>query len=260
MGGDSASPPLQAAAALLTRTEQSFGSSGEVFGVVVTRDGDGPVHSGIVFRRPGGMGAPAYLHVKWDKLVGGSWTMAGIWTTPNDGSDDMRDRLASASELADQILRQHRGRGAGLPYGIGWRGSTFAWGPGGTVMLRTAPGTFGLTCATLVLAVCKYAGVDLIAEETWEPRPDRDRELVLLAERFGPPGLAAQFLAEIAAGARRIRPEEMVGACCCVPLPAGFADVQPLAASVLGLLGAGAKTHASETRLERNTTHAGLTP
>ena len=177
VGGDSASPePNAAAPALLTRAEQSFGSSGEVFG------------------------------------------------------------------------------------GIGWRGSTFAWGPGGTVMLRTAPGTFGLTCATLVLAVCKYAGVDLIAEETWEPRPDRDRELVLLAERFGPPGLAAQFLAEIAAGARRIRPEEMVGACCCVPLPAGFADVQPLAASVLGLLGAGAKTHASETRLERNTTHAGLTP
>lgn len=163
----------------------------------------------------------------------------------------MRDRLASAAELADQLLRQHRYPQVGLRYGIGWRGSTFVLGPGGTVSLRPSPGTFGLTCATLVLAVLKHADIDLVEEGTWLPRPDRDQELVLLAEKFGPAELAAQFRAEIAAGALRIRPEEIVGACCSPPLPASLPRVAPLAAIVLAMLTQNLLNHASDSRLQR---------
>ena len=227
------SPPL-------VRREEDFIDSGEHFGILLTRvSGAGNLHSGVVFRRRSGFGRVGYLHAKWDNRVGERWGEPGVWTTPNNGSRDLADRMAAAAELTDQIRRALRRRGRrGFPYGIGWGGATFEPGDDGLPALKLSEGTLGLTCATLPLAILKSVQLELIDISTWLPRPEQDQELVKIARRLGHSHLVARFEQEIAEGVCRVRPEEVVGASCCQDLPASFTDAVEAGRAAVSILDA----------------------
>lgn len=97
------------------------------------------------------------------------------------------------------------------------------------------PTRFGLTCATLVLAVFQAAGVPLVKYDEWPVgRPgDADWQWMVVENLRASGQGSAQHLAamesEIGKNAARFRPEEVAGAATISDLPATF--VQALAAS-----------------------------
>lgn len=200
-----------------------FLTSGAVFGVVVARM---PVHqnlhSGVVYRRSGPIPRVGYVHVKWDHCLGESWGQEGVWASPATLNPDLVHKLLAAAELADKVWRTFKHpKPNGLPYGIGWNGSTFEYRDG-QLTLNLDAGSVGLTCATLPLAICKSSKIDLVAEETWEGQESDYRDLVAVAEALGNKELKQRIDNEINAKAKRIRPEQVTAAAAHADSPIDF--------------------------------------
>ena len=233
--------------------EEDFQASAAYFGVLLTRGpqaAGGHLHSGVVFKRSGPLSRVGYLHVKWDQRIGERWGEPGVWASPECPTQADQDRAVVIAELADQVLRQFkRPRPGSIPYGIGWNGSVFARNAAGELVLKLGVGAYGLTCATLPLALCASVGLQLVAEETWPPRPAQDHQLLQIAQRFGPAHLVAQFNREIASGVRRIRPEEMVAAASHALPPIRFSDAVRAGEAIVSLLDSQSSPVPLETRI-----------
>ena len=121
-----------------------------------------------------------------------------------------------------------------MPYGLAWRGSRFT----ASGVLELAPGARGLTCATFVLAVLKSVGIELVAEDTWPDRLEETDEFITRVGGDPPSPIAEGMRQELVSGARRITPDEVVGACLVEPLPATFAAASAAAREVVNLLDA----------------------
>ena len=104
-----------------------------------------------------------------------------------------------------------------MPYGLAFYQSKFR--ETGAFQNET-PAVVGISCSTFILAVFNTMGVMLLNEESWPVRKDDDMKWYeSLPQTLKD---TAPFLkGEVEAGVRRIRPEEVLGACAC-KVPAHF--------------------------------------
>lgn len=158
-----------------------------------------------------------YVHLGFDKQLRNDWSLHGIWVAPRL-EVEIQQLIAAKCRLIWRKQSQHQT----IRYGIAYQGSRFdALGA-----LALAAGTFGLTCATFVLAVFRTEGIELIIEDTWEARPAEDRAWLEAAilPHVEDAQLAAKLRAEVDNLVCRIRPEEVFGAACVAPPAAAFLD------------------------------------
>lgn len=119
--------------------------------------------------------------------------------------------IAPACAYFRDVIEQNRGR---LTYSAFYAGGTFDSETGAHA---PAPGELGMTCATFVVGLLLGAGIDLVAWETWEARPEDVawlRRITRVLELSVPTYTTANVVAELAACTNfvRIRPEEVGGA------------------------------------------------
>jgi hypothetical protein len=97
----------------------------------------------------------------------------------------------------------------------------------------------GLTCATLLVAVFRRVGIELIDENTWPVRTAEDlTELAGISSAFEATVYEVLRM-ELTSGCIRIRPEEVVASCACA-LPAAFSKClaeRPHIIAILEVLG-----------------------
>lgn len=189
-------------------------------------NGPPSLHLGIRYRDQGQV---HHLHLGWEDYLSRNWSWPGVGALPS--ADD--SRLKSAAAKCRQIWRRFE-TDRKMPYGLAWRGSRFT----ASGVLELAPGARGLTCATFVLAVLKSVGIELVAEDTWPDRLEETDEFITRVGGDPPSPIAEGMRQELVSGARRITPDEVVGACLVEPLPATFAAASAAAREVVNLLDA----------------------
>jgi hypothetical protein len=122
--------------------------------------------------------------------------------------------------------------------------------------LATVGESFGLTCATFVLAVFyTIKNTRIIQEETWLSRAEdavwREGILPVLQSRHDVPQQeTVQNRVDHESGCLRYRPQEVVAACRVSPLPAHFDEVEMLGKEALDTLKASVEVR------QRNGRHA----
>jgi len=188
---------------------------------VVCRTEGGNLHAGLLYRDGEGVGA---LHLGWKDSMHNSWGWQGVWASPPAPSE----KLVSAAGMCRLVWRRYR-RDPRFPYSLRFGGTSFD----AAGRLQLALGSHGLTCATLVLAVMNAVGIPLVVEETWPVRTDDDRGFIDFVRRFAVPKHLAVLEKEVQEGVRRIRRDEVVGACAVGELPAEFEEARAVADTVL---------------------------
>ncbi len=189
--------------------------SSVLIGAVIMRTPDG-WHAGVLHLE--GV-EHKMLHLAWEgDLRNEGWHPPYAWLAP--ALHPIRARSIAA--LCRLVWR--RNQKGGLPYGFAYRHSYF----NGDGELTPGAGERGLTCATLVLAVFRSAGLELVDLSTW---PDRDDD------RAWQNSLAEKLLADVTdeaekhrviteIGAIRVRPSEAAGAMACRLHPAPFVEIR----------------------------------
>lgn len=206
--------------------EMAFASQPLVAAIVICRAGDN-LHSGLLYLDTNS--AVRVLHLGWQDRLYNSWGWPRLWAAP----DVEPERLASVAALCRLIWEDYEAKKK-FPYGLKFLQTSFS--PNGQLLL--GPGAKGLTCATFVLAVFNSFGIQIVNESDWPVRQDEDRRFLDRMRPHMDPGHFALLEAEISEGCRRIRPEEVVGACSC-HLPALFVPSREAGDEVIRLLDAG---------------------
>ncbi len=179
---------------------------------VCVSDMDVPlIHAGIVHRSAG---RPLrLLHLAFHaKVIDEGMPSEGLeyyWTPLRMDPDRAETFAAFCRHLARRRPR--------IPYGVLYRGDTLS--DEGTVLL--SGGAVGLTCATFVLAVLKWAGFELLDLGSWIHRPedtDWHAHIVEMLSRFrerNPELISHQHIEAVRSekGCARFRPEEVAAAC-----------------------------------------------
>lgn len=189
--------------------ETPFSSQPLRAAAVICRTPYGNLHAGVLHREGT---RDAVLHLGWQDTLYDDWHYQRLWAAPDAEPERLRSVAGYCRRIWSRFLVAKS-----FPYGLGFDDSTFS--PDG--QLRLGPRAAGLTCATFVLAVFNAVGVRLVDETTWPVRRDDDREWLETLRRFASPAHFARLEQQIEAGAVRIRPDEVLGACAVVP-PAGF--------------------------------------
>lgn len=126
------------------------------------------------------------------------------------------ERLTSIAGMCRMVWDEYKSNRR-FPYALRFSQSSFS--PSG--QLRLGPEAKGLTCATFVLAVFNAVGVRLVDEQDWPIRKDDDRQFLEFVRPITSPEHLAILEREVEEGCKRIRPDELIGACAC-DLPAKF--------------------------------------
>lgn len=193
--------------------------------VQIARTPTQTLHLGLAYVLPGEH--VQHVHLAWDRDLREGWRWTGLWAVPAVP----RGRLAMVAGRCRRIWHRQKYEQE-VRYGLAYGGNAFDW----FGRFRPTNATFGLTCATFALAVFADEKIELVDTSSWPERPDIAAELTVLAKQHGPPDVAATMAAEAAAGAKRILPHEVFGACLLDRLPAGFADASGTGqAAVAGL-------------------------
>lgn len=194
---------------------------------VVARTEAGNLHAGLLYWDGKKV---AELHLGWADRMSNSWDWSGVWTAPKGQPEQLNAAAGMCRMVWRHFIREHR-----FPYGLHFGGASFD----ATGRLQLGPNGRGLTCATLILAVMRFARIPVVAEETWPIRTEEDRKFIDFVRRWASQEHVAALEREVDEGARRIWPEEVVGACSLEPLPADFKRARSAADRVLELLGDG---------------------
>lgn len=176
---------------------------------VICRTEQGNLHAGLLYRASNG--TAAVLHLGWQDRLYTDWAWPRLWAAP----DVEPERLRSVAGMCRLIWKRYQ-ETRRFPYAIAFKGTSFD--ASGKLVLSA--GAQGLTCATFILAVLNSVGLNLIDEESWPIRSEEDRRFVESLS-FATPTHLELLKKETEAGCRRIRPEEVVGACASDP-PAKF--------------------------------------
>lgn len=175
-------------------------------------------HCGLLYRNDDG--ALRLLHLAWHDLMrdeparescgaSAGWVVLPI-------PEERAEVVASFCSLL--VERVSDGR---VPYALSYRGARFHPERG---TLELSSGEHGLTCATFVVAVLRGAGVHLLDEASWRPRPEDagwQRKIVALLERHGAPEAHVDAVRS-QVGCARIRPEEVAASAAATSVPASF--------------------------------------
>jgi hypothetical protein len=171
------------------------------------------------------------LHLGWEDQLSIEWQWCRLWAAP----EVEPEKLMAAAGHCRRIWRTFKSSRK-LPYALAFCGSRFdAQG-----RLELGPGSRGLTCATLILAVFETCGVSLVDEADWPVRLDADMRFVDSIAGFARPEHLALLRDEVHDGCRRIHPNEVLGACAVSELPAKFHPTVEAAQRVTAKLGGGA--------------------
>lgn len=197
----------------------------EHVGAVIQRTPHG-LHCGFVYQKADE--GPRVLHLAFhhmliDEIDHGAfrWVQLGL---------DADNKLVLASQLSRVALA-----GSLIPYGINSDGVAFDADTGD---LLPAPIGRGLTCATFMSAILKSFAHQVVDWHQWPDRPEDvqwQQEIVrLLQDRA-----AREHVDAVAGdvGARRLRPDEIVGACSSSRWPVAFQDARTIADQILQDLG-----------------------
>lgn len=178
-----------------------FMELGEWVAVVLCRAYGGNLHAGFIYRSES---TAKTLHLGWeDKLLDTEYPN-GLFILP----DIEPEHAFSLARMCKQIWRRFCDDGT-FPYALRYAGTTFDL----QGKLECGPGARGLTCATLVLAIFKAVGHVLVNEQSWPIRTDDDRNFLEAIRRYATPEHFAILEREVTDGVKRVRPEEVAGAC-----------------------------------------------
>lgn len=193
-------------------SEESFESSPAYAAAVMCRIAEGGnLHAGLLYK----LGKEVrVLHLGWENDLKNTWRWPRLWAAP----DLKSQRSFALSALCTRIWKKFE-KDKTMPYGLGFYQSTFT-----DTGLRLNGKAVGLSCATFILAVFNKLGLALVEEETWPVRQENDNEWY---DRLSDENKAQvpDLKAEIDSRVRRIRPEEVLGACSC-DAPAQFTDCE----------------------------------
>lgn len=181
-----------------------------VAAVVICRTEQGNLHSGLLHRVSNARAA--VLHLGWKDVLSYDWKWLRLWAVP----DVDPTVLTSIAGLCRLIWSEYESSRQ-FPYGLTFAQSSFS--SSGQLILGEE--SKGLTCATFVLAVFNAVGVSLVDEQDWPIRKDDDRKFLEFVRLFASSEHFAILEREVEAGCKRIRPDELIGACACA-LPAKF--------------------------------------
>lgn len=206
--------------------ESSFVASGVPAAAVICRAEHGNLHAGILYRDGD---SEAILHLGWEDHLAThrGWSWQRLWAAPNVAPERLRFIRSYCRRIWNEFEENQE-----FPYGITFGGSHFD--ASGRLML--AAGSRGLTCATFILAVFRSVGIELVDEASWPVRTERDRQFMARLREFADPEHYVRLKREVDDGCKRIRPDEVLGACAC-ELPADFEYARREADRVLEKLG-----------------------
>ncbi len=128
-----------------------------------------------------------------------------------------------------QVLKANR---AGMPYGFSAPSDCFDDETGRWLLGDTG---VGLTCATFVLAVFRYAGIDLAVLQDWPAEREGDAEWVKsICEALLQDGVSEEHVQRLQKnGGVRYRPEDVAGCAAAGTLPCSFDPATELATRIL---------------------------
>ena len=195
-----------------------------VVAAVVARTEAGNLHAGLLYWD--GMKV-AELHLGWVDRMFNTWDWSGVWASPSGGPEQL-NAAAGMCRLVWRRFNQNRR----FPYGLHFDGASFD----ASGRLELGPNSRGLTCATLILAVMRFARIRVVAEETWPTRTDEDLKFIEFVRPWAKEEHVAALERDVDEGAKRIWPDEVVGACSLAALPADFDRARNAADRVLELL------------------------
>lgn len=175
------------AAAIITRTQYSN-------------------HAGIIYKRS--KGTTHFLHLRTEDALDTAWEWQFLWAP----LPLPPEKLFSVGLWCHRIYTKYV-KTRKFPYGMHINledQPAFVEGGG----LHLGKDTTGLTCATLIVAILNSLGVRLFVESGWPPRQEED---LAWASRL-PPSLRQMVEDQLRQGnVLRIRAEEVLGACLCMP-------------------------------------------
>jgi hypothetical protein len=133
--------------------------------------------------------------------------------------------------LAAWIGNLHQ-NAANIPYGLDANGSCFDRDTGQFLPLPVGK---GLTCATFMIAVLKSLGYPFLKEDEWQPRRDDLEFQQAIVDALARDGADPAHIAGVQndVGAKRFRPEEVVGAGTIPDWPVGFQNARTVADQIL---------------------------
>lgn len=199
-----------------------------IVGLAIGRSGPQQNHVGLIYKRDDDVWA---CHLRWHHLLSfeapeqafGPPVTGFLWA--NLALPDA-ETLRAVAAVIGAIEVAH----PDIPYGFSWDGDAF--NPDGTLI--QAPLGQGLTCATFVLKVLRAAGVELIDFVGWQDQQSdqewRDKIIGMLNGRNVDPSHIDALKRDVSA--RRVKPEDVVGAGMQSPKPVPAQLVQETAVKV----------------------------
>lgn len=195
--------------------DTSFREQEMLAAAVLCRTEHGSLHMGLMYR--GTDGGSEILHLAWNDKLSRDWPWRRMWACPVLEPE----RLRSLSGQCRQIWRRYQANRR-FAYSLAYHGTSFDV----SGQIKLGPGARGLTCASFVLALFKYVGIELINEDDWPVRTTEDLEFLASIEGIASRAHFDSLMREVVEGCKRIRPDEVLGACACVELPAMFAPTR----------------------------------
>lgn len=173
--------------------------------VLLCRTEQGNLHMGVAYRDVAGV--RANLHLGWEDYMSDRWEWESAWVVPSIDQSILTSVAARCRAVWSLYQKERR-----FCYSLCWGGSCFS---SDGALLHEA-GAAGLSCATLVLALFKSIGVEILVEAEWPSRTAMNREFVLFLEASVSSkyqSVLQRLSSEVELGVRRIIPQEVAAAC-----------------------------------------------
>lgn len=216
--------------------EVSFLSQQAGAAAVICRTSHGNFHIGVLHRDKDG--GAAILHLAWKDKLSWDWgepptssSHALVWRRLWAVPEVEPERLTSVGGYCRLIWKRYKKNQNVMPYRINVGRSKF----NGDGSLHLGEGAKGLTCASFVLAVFESVGVTLLDETSFPVRKDDDQKFLDSVRPFANPRHFKLLSEEVAAGCRRVQPQEVMAACALQPV-ATFSQLEVGSWEVLGKL------------------------
>ena len=219
-----------------------FASTDRLAAAALYRTSAGILHSGLFYK----WGSEVrVLHLAWDNDLQNHWPSEPqrLWAAPEFEPEKLlmlrgrcdkiwRNYLKATEAAKDAAETQPKAAKINpLPYRYRFSLSEFT-----DRGLRLGPNADGLTCATFIITVFRSIGLILVDEDGWPARTAEDLAFLdTIPKTKTTLPILPLLKEELASGAIRIRPEEVLGACEC-QTPAGFADCVEKSKRIAALL------------------------
>lgn len=162
----------------------------------VVSQAQGNLHVGILYRHNA-------LHLAWEHRLRYDWKFeASLWVCPSEHEESLRNVAQWCRTIQKRFEKDRK-----FPYGLGIDAS---FDEQGHILVHSSS---GFTCASLIMAVFRVSGIELLNVEHWPVRSEDDQMWLEGLRRRHPTLDFTRLQTDVDAGRIRIRPEEVMGAC-----------------------------------------------